>query len=250
MSYFEGFIAPVRATDKEAYREHAREFARMASEFGITRMVEGWADEVPHGKLTDFYRAVQAKEDETIVFSFFEYPSKAARQEATQKFQSDPRMADLMTNAPFDGKRMIYGGFESIVEVGSGPGNYLNGFITPVPRDAKSAYRDMTERHAQIFREYGALRLVQAWADDVPEGSTTDFYRAVQAEPHEAVVFALIEWPSKHENLKAWEQIMRDERMKPDTDVPFDGKRMIWGGFEVLLDTAHETITAAAPVTA
>jgi uncharacterized protein YbaA (DUF1428 family) len=252
MTYFEGFISPVPATEKEAYRAHARRFAAVAPEFGIRRMVEGWADEVPHGKLTDFYRAVQANENETVVFSFFEYPSKKERDAANEKFASDPRMADMMKDMPFDAKRMIFGGFETIVEAGSGPGNYLNGFIAPVPREKKDAYETMTERQAPIFREYGALRVVQSWGDDVPEGKVTDFRRAVQAQPDETVVFAFIEWPSKQVNDDAWEKIMKDERMQHSGDAPFDGKRMFWGGFEVILDTAagEQLAAAAAPITA
>jgi uncharacterized protein YbaA (DUF1428 family) len=97
----------------------------------------------------------------------------------------------------------------------------------------------MTERQAAIFREYGALRLVQAWGDDLPEGKVTDFRRAVQAEPDETVVFALIEWPSKQVNDEAWDRIMKDERMQPSADAPFDGRRLFWGGFEVILDSAE-----------
>jgi uncharacterized protein YbaA (DUF1428 family) len=252
MTYFEGFIVPVREADKQAYREHARAFAPIARELGVERMVEGWASDVPHGKVTDFYRAVDAKDDETVVFSFFEHRSKKDREATGERFRNDPRMKD-MSNIPFDAKRMIYGGFDAIVEVGSGPGGYVNGFIAPVPNEKKEAYRQMTARHADIFREYGALRLVQAWGDDVPEGKVTDFRRAVKAEPDETVVFAFIEWPSKEVNDAAWEKIMKDERMQPPSgEVPFDGKRMFWGGFEVILDTDREAqvVTAAAPLTA
>jgi uncharacterized protein YbaA (DUF1428 family) len=97
----------------------------------------------------------------------------------------------------------------------------------------------MNEKHAAIFREYGALRVVQAWGDDVPEGKVTDFYRAVKAQPNETVVFAFLEWPSKQANDEAWDKMMKDERMQPSADAPFDGKRMFWGGFEVILDTAN-----------
>lgn len=252
MTYFEGFITPVRTDQKEAYREHATKFAQIAGEFGIERMLEGWADDVPHGTLTDFYRAVDAQEDETVVFSFFEYPSKREREAANEKFQNDPRMQDMMGNLPFDSKRMVFGGFEAIAEAGKARGNYLNGFIVPVPVEKKEAYRQMTQRQAAIFLEYGALRLAQAWADDVPEGKVTDFRRAVQAQPNEAVVFAFIEWPSKEANTEGWGKIMKDERMQSSDDVPFDGKRMFWGGFEVILDTAADAPVemTSAPLTA
>jgi uncharacterized protein YbaA (DUF1428 family) len=251
MTYFDGFIAPVPQANKKAYLEHARTVAPVLQQCGVRRMVEASADEVPHGKVTDFYRAVDAKEDETVVFSFFEYPSRAERDSATEKFMNDPRLKD-MSSVPFDAKRMVYGGFDAIVDVGEGGGSYVNGFIMPVPRENKEAYREMTERHAAIFREYGALRLVQAWGDDVPEGKVTDFYRAVKAEPNETVVFAFIEWPSKQVNDEAWDKMMKDERMQPSADAPFDGKRMFWGGFEVILDTARTEAMqqSAAPQTA
>ena len=247
MTYFEGFIAPVPTANRDAYLQHASSVAPVLQECGVRRMVESWADEVPHGKITDFYRAVDAKDDETVVFSFFEYPNRAERDSASEKFMSDPRLQD-MSNVPFDAKRMVYGGFESILDVGEGGGSYVNGFIIPVPRENKDAYRQMNERHAAIFLEYGALRVVQAWADDVPEGKLTDFYRAVKAEANEAVVFAFLEWSSKQANDEAWDKMMEDERMQPSPDAPFDGKRMFWGGFEAILDTgAKAQVAAAAP---
>jgi uncharacterized protein YbaA (DUF1428 family) len=250
MTYFEGFIIPVPTAKRDEFREHAAEFVAVARESGASRQVEGWADDVPHGKLTDFYRAVDAKEDETVIFSWLEYPSREARDAANEKLRSDPRMQPLGEAMPFDGKRMIIGGFDAILEAGSGPGRYVNGFIVPVPKDKKDAYREMNERHTAIFREYGALRVVHAWGDDVPEGKVTDFRRAVKAEPSETVVFAFIEWPSKQANDEAWDKIMKDERMQSG-EAPFDGKRMFWGGFEVILDTADNRIAAsAAPIPA
>jgi uncharacterized protein YbaA (DUF1428 family) len=251
MTYFEGFIIPVPTAKKDEFREHAADFVAIARESGATRQVEGWADEVPLGKLTDFYRAVDATADETVNFSWLEYPSREARDAANEKLRSDPRMQPLGEAMPFDGKRMIIGGFDGIVEAGSGPGGYINGFIVPVPDDKKAAYREMNERHTAIFREYGAVRVVQAWGDDVQEGKVTDFRRAVKAEPNETVVFAFIEWPSKQANDDAWDKIMKDERMQPG-DAPFDGKRMVWGGFEAILDTMADAqkVSSAAPVTA
>ena len=246
MTYIEGFVVAVPTAKKEAFGAHAAKFAGVVREFGIERQVEAWASDVPHGQVTDFYRAVEAKEDETIVFSWFEYPSKEARDQANEKFRTDPRMHELGGSMPFDGKRMIMGGFEAIVEAGDEHGTYINGFIVPVPRDKKDAYRAMTEPQAGIFREYGALRLVQAWGDDVPEGEVTDFRRAVKAEPNETVVFAFIEWASKEASTDAWDKMMKDERMQPSPDNLFDGKRMFWGGFDVILDTANSRTAATA----
>jgi uncharacterized protein YbaA (DUF1428 family) len=252
MTYFEGFALAVPTANKEAFLDHAARVADVLGELGVKRQLEAWANDVPHGEVTDFYRSVDATEDETVVVSWFEYPSREARDLANEKFRSDPRMEALSKGIPFDARRMILGGFDGLVESGQEPGRYINSFIAPVPLANKEAYRKMTEGHAAVFREYGALRLVEAWGDDVPEGKITDFRRAVKAAPDEAVVFAFIEWPSKEVNDEAWKKIMQDERMKPSGDVPFDGKRMFWGGFDVLIDTAFEAQaqSAAAPVTA
>ncbi len=250
MTYFEGFVLAVPTANKGKFREHAEKFAGIVKDFGVERQVEAWGEDVPHGQVTDFYRAVNARDDESIVFSWFEYPSREARDAANEKFMSDPRMQD-MGDVPFDGKRMIIGGFDSILDEGGGRGNYISGFIAPVPVENKDVYREMNERHAAIFREYGALRFVQAWGDDVPEGKVTDFRRAVKAEPNEAVVFAFIEWPSTQASDEAWEKLMKDERMQPG-EAPFDGKRLFWGGFEVVIDTAREQapIQAGVPISA
>jgi uncharacterized protein YbaA (DUF1428 family) len=121
MSYVEGFVLAVPAANKETFRKHAADAAPMFKEFGATRMVETWGDDVPDGKLTDFKGAVKAKPDEVVVFSWFEYPDKAARDAANAKMMSDPRMKDMGTNMPFDGQRMIFGGFAPIVEEGADP---------------------------------------------------------------------------------------------------------------------------------
>jgi uncharacterized protein YbaA (DUF1428 family) len=117
MRYVEGFVAAVPAANKEAYRKHAAEAAPLFNEFGATRMVECWGDDVPDGKLTDFRRAVQAKEDEVVVFSWIEYPSKEVRDAANARIMSDPRMKAMGDTMPFDGKRMIFGGFAPILDI-------------------------------------------------------------------------------------------------------------------------------------
>jgi uncharacterized protein YbaA (DUF1428 family) len=148
-------------------------------------------------------------------------------------------MAEMGANMPFDGKRMIMGGFDAIVEEGSGGGTYTDGFVVPVPQEKKEAYRELAAKMAKVFRDNGASRVVEAFSDDVPKGEVTDFYRAVKAEDGEGVVFSFIEWPDKDTRDAAWKAIMADESLRPQGEMPFDGKRMFWGGFEKILDTAQ-----------
>ena len=108
MSYVDGFVVPVPNDKKQAYREMAATAAVIFKEQGAIRQVECWGDDVPDSKVTDFKRAVNAQAGETVVFSWIEWPSKAARDEGMKKAMSDPR---LKLEMPFDGKRMIYGGF-------------------------------------------------------------------------------------------------------------------------------------------
>ena len=240
MTYVQGFVVAVPAASKEEYRRHAANAAPMFKEFGATRMVEAWADDVPDGKVTDFKKAVQAKEDEEVVFSWFEYPSKEAFEAANKRMMSDPRMEEMGKDMPFDGQRMIFGGFEPIVEETAGErGGYVDGFVVAVPHENREAYRAMAQKAAGIFTEFGATRVVEAWGDDVPEGQVTDYQRAVKAEAGEGIIYSWVEWPDKEARNKGWEKMMSDPDMKPPEDgMPFDGKRMFWGGFAPLVDTA------------
>lgn len=251
MTYFEGFIAPVPEANKDSYRKYATDFASISREFGIGRHVEAWENDVPEGKVTDFRKAVDAKPDEKIVLAFFEYPSKEQRDAANEKFMSDPRMADMGKNMPFDGKRMIVGGFEAIVEEGSERGNYVDGFVVPVREGKRDEYRELAAKMAKVFRQHGATRVVEAFGTDVPKGEVTDFYRALKAEDGEGIVFSFVEWPDKARRDEAWKAIMADESLKPQGEMPFAGQRMFWGGFEKILDTSKQQAKqAAAPVTA
>ena len=117
MTYVEGFILAVPTANKDAYRTHAEEAYPLFSDFGVTRMVETWGDDVPDGKVTDFKGAVKAENSETVVFSWIVYPSKAVRDEANKKVMQDPRMKPD-GDMPFDGKRLIFGGFEVLLDVG------------------------------------------------------------------------------------------------------------------------------------
>ena len=128
----------------------------------------------------------------------------------------------------------FFAGFEPIVEQGEHTrDSYIQGFIIPVPSGKREAYRKMAEDAWPMFRDLGALRVVEAWGDDVPDGKVTDFRRAVKAEPDEKIVFSFMEWPSREVCDAAWKKMMSEEQMKPPEgkEMPFDMKRMVWGGF-------------------
>jgi uncharacterized protein YbaA (DUF1428 family) len=236
MSYIDGFVAAVPTANKEKYRQHAAHSVALFKEFGATRQVETWGDDVPDGKVTDFKGAVKAKPDETIVFSWLEYPDKATRDKANKKMMDDPNMKELGAQMPFDGKRMIFGGFTPINDSGEAPSpGYIDGCLVPVPAGNKAAYQEVADKHSAVLKEYGATRTVDAWADDVPDGKITDYKGAVKAQPDEKVVFSWVEWPSKKARDEGWEKAMADPRMKM-TGMPFDGQRMIYGGFAPLID--------------
>ncbi len=236
MTYVQGFVVAVPAANKAAYTKLAADFAPVFKEFGATRIVEAWGDDVPDGKVTDFKGAVKAEAGEVVVFSWHEYASKESAEAAYGKMMSDPRMKDMGSNMPFDGKRMIYGGFSPIVdERAAGKTGYVDGCLVPVPAGNKEAYREMATKTAALFKEFGAVRVVEAWGTEVPDGKVTDFKGAVKATPDEKIVYSWIEWPSKDARDEGWKKMMADTRMQ-DHKMPFDGKRMIYGGFAPILD--------------
>jgi len=115
--YVEGFVIAVPKENKDLYLGQAKKAADMFKKLGATRIVECWQSDVPHGKTTDFYGAVKAKENEEVLFSWVEYPSKEVRDVASKKMMDDPVMKEMGKNMPFDGSRMIFGGFESIIDL-------------------------------------------------------------------------------------------------------------------------------------
>lgn len=115
MSYIDGFLAAVPTANKDAFRKHAEAAAAVFKEHGALSVAECWGDDVPEGKLTSFPMAVQRKDDETVVFSWITWPSRQVRDEGMKKVMDDPRLQPENNPMPFDGKRMIYGGFEMIV---------------------------------------------------------------------------------------------------------------------------------------
>ena len=123
MSYIDGFVIAVPIANKQKFVDHAKQFDALFMELGATRILECWGDDVKPGKLTDFRRAVDAKDDEAVVFSWVEWPDKATRDAAMSKMEdlmkTDPRWDPAKNPMPFDGKRLIYGGFAPVVELGS-----------------------------------------------------------------------------------------------------------------------------------
>ena len=119
MAYVDGFVIAVPTARKQQFIDHAGRADSVFKELGATRILECWGDDVPDGKLTDFRRAVQAQEDETVVFSWIEWPDKATRDAAMSKMdelmRTDDRFNPEKNPMPFDGVRMIYGGFAPIV---------------------------------------------------------------------------------------------------------------------------------------
>lgn len=113
---------------------------------------------------------------------------------------------------------------------------YIAGFVTAVPAANKAAYRDHAAAAAPLFKEFGVVRMVETWGDDVPDGKITDFKGAVKAMPDEVVVFSWLEFPSKAVADTAMGKMMKDPRMAELAAMPFDGQRMVFGGFSVLLD--------------
>ena len=113
--------------------------------------------------------------------------------------------------------------------------NYVDGFVVPVPNAKREAYIEVAQRAAAIFRKHGALSVVECWGDDVPEGKLTSFPMAVKLEADETVVFSWITWPDRQTRDEGMQKSMVDLNEQPG-EMPFDGKRMIFGGFQMVVD--------------
>ncbi|WP_349741116.1 DUF1428 domain-containing protein [Roseateles cavernae] len=116
--------------------------------------------------------------------------------------------------------------------------SYVDGFVLAVPTAKREAYRELATTAAQVFKDHGALSVVECWGDDVPEGKLTSFTMAVQRKEDESVVFSWIVWPSRGMRDEGMKNAMADPRMTAigPANMPFDGQRMIFGGFEVIVD--------------
>ncbi|PZD72333.1 hypothetical protein C1752_03920 [Acaryochloris thomasi RCC1774] len=113
---------------------------------------------------------------------------------------------------------------------------YVDGFVLAVPTASRESYQKFAEDACAIFRKYGALKVVECWGDDVPDGELTSFPLAVKCGGDETVVFSWLVWPSRAERDKGNKKAMADPRMQNMKEMPFDGKRMIFGGFETIVD--------------
>ena len=115
--------------------------------------------------------------------------------------------------------------------------NYVDGMVAAVPSAKREDYLRFAETAAQVFKDHGALRVVECWGDDVPDGEVTSLPMAVQCKPDETVVFSWILWPSREVRDEGMQKVENDPRMNPETNpMPFDGKRLIFGGFQMILE--------------
>jgi len=112
--------------------------------------------------------------------------------------------------------------------------HYVDGFVAAVKNSRREEYLAFAEKSLPVFKDHGALRVVETWGDDVPEGEVTSFTMAVKREEDESVVFSWVTWASKEARDAGWAKIMEDPRMQGE--MPFDGKRLIHGGFQVIVE--------------
>lgn len=241
MTYIQGFILAVPEDKKDTYLKMAIDAAPYFEKHGARRTVECWGDNVPHGKTTDMYGAVNAEDGEIIVFSWVDWPSQAVCDKAHEAIGKDESMQPP-EDMPFDGMRLIYAGFEMLGESGDGGASgYVQGYVAPVPKGNRDAFANLCATMREVAIDSGALRAADGWGENIGDGKVTDFKRAVKAEEGEAVAFGYVEWPSKEAFEEGSAKMREDSRMPaPGSAMPLDGKRIIFGGFKVLLDTDQE----------
>ncbi|WP_082537251.1 MULTISPECIES: DUF1428 domain-containing protein [unclassified Aureimonas] len=232
MSYVLGCVLPIEAGKRDRFVEQAVQAAPFFREFGASSVLDAVGDDVPKGEATDFRRAVDAKDGELVAFGWVIWPDKATKNAAEPAMMSDPRMD--MSDMAFDGKRMIYGGFEPMIDEGPGGAfGYIDGFVLAVPTARREEFVRHCREAAPLFLRNGATRHVECWGVDVPEGKVTDFHRAVKTQADETVCFAWIEWPDR-ETRDAGHEAVSAEMERIDIPMPFDAKRVIHGGFAVV----------------
>jgi uncharacterized protein YbaA (DUF1428 family) len=237
MTYIDGFVLAVPNANKEAYRKMASDCSVIFKKHGAIAFVENWGEEVPQGKTNCFNSAVKKKDDETVMFSWIVWPDRAARDAGNAAMMADPDMAMPEGGMPFDGMRMIFGGFEHLVGDALARPGVINGTVLPVPADKRADYTAAAAKMAEVFIEHGATSVVDGWADDVPEGKVNSFHSAVLEKPGETVVFSWINWKDQAAHDAGWEKAMADPRMEQYNPamVGADMGRMIYGTFKPIV---------------
>jgi uncharacterized protein YbaA (DUF1428 family) len=157
----------------------------------------------------------------------------AKRCPATENETIEIRQVQAMEDFPADVQKAAEG-FTALQQAN---GQYVDGFVVPVPKDKVEDYRRVAAHAGNVWKEHGALAFVECLADDVKPGKLTSFPQAVNLEPDETVVFSYIVYPSRADRDRINDLVMKDPRidMNP-ANMPFDAKRMIWGGFNVLVE--------------
>lgn len=231
MGYIQGFVCAVPQDNRTAFITHATLATEAFRDHGCLRAVECWGDDMPDGEVTSFRKAVLAGADEEVVFSWYVWPSKAAHDAIMQAPPDDPRLTAEGNPMPFDGKRVIFGGFEPVLELGAPqPGGYVDAFIAPVPRQGREDFIAFAKACDPVFMEHGAVWIMECLGRDLPKGKLTDFRRAVQARPDEDVLFSVVQWSDRAARDDGNGKIMTDPRLAAH-EMPFDGRRLIFGGF-------------------
>ena len=232
MTVIQGYVMPVPTANKDAYRDYCERFGAVFRQLGGARLVEAWGDDIPAGKDTDFNWAVNKAPDESVVFSWMEFPDEATRAAVFHKMRNDPEVIKVIASDLYDRARMIHAPFTIINEKrGSGTARYMEGCLMPVPLAAKDKYTSWANASNALFILHGAVRAAVAWPDDAP----AEYKAMVAAKPDETVTYCWIEWPDKQTRLRAWQALMQDPAMQALV-MPFDGSRMIFGGFEPLVE--------------
>lgn len=247
MTCYTGSLVSVPRTNRSAYLAHARAAWPLVQSHGALQSIECWGVDIPRGEINDFYSALAAPEGEAIVLSWIAWPDAAAIDRGMAAIENDPRMMDL-PEMPFDGARMIYGTFQPLVSFGAlGDARYLQGFVLPVPAQNKAAYADVARQGwDSLYHPLGARQLVEGWGIDVPHGTQTDFYRATLARADEVPLFSWIAWADKAQCDAATRAMTEGTIAGPSAEMPFDAKRMIFGGFEIIFNSHSDTAQAPA----
>jgi len=236
MTCIQGFICAVPTKNRGVFIQHAQKAAQAFHDYGCVAAVECWGDDVTSCDVPSFPAAVLAQPDETVVFSWYVWPTKDAHDAFMRAMPDDPRLNPETNPMPFDGKRVIFGAFETVLELGTYlPGGYVDGFVLAVPHARRHEFETFAKTCDPVFMEHGAHWIMENWGVDVPEGRLTDFKRAVQARPDEAIVFSWVQWADRATRDAGNEKIMNDPRLAA-FGMPFDSKRLIFGGFQPVVE--------------